>query len=46
MLDEVRALLDEDLDTPGAIAAIDAAAGAGVDVSAAAMLLGVSLADG
>ena len=28
-LDEVRAALDDDLDTPGAVAAIDAAAAAG-----------------
>jgi L-cysteine:1D-myo-inositol 2-amino-2-deoxy-alpha-D-glucopyranoside ligase len=39
-LDEVRARLDDDLDTPGAVAAIDAAA-AGEGVSEAAMLLGV-----
>ena len=40
-LEEVRAALDDDLDTPGAIAAIDAAASAGLGVSAAAGLLGV-----
>ncbi len=40
-LDEVRHALDEDLDTPGAIAAIDAAAATGRGVSAAAALLGV-----
>jgi L-cysteine:1D-myo-inositol 2-amino-2-deoxy-alpha-D-glucopyranoside ligase len=40
-LDEVRAALDEDLDTPGAIAAIDAAVAAGRPVSEAAALLGV-----
>lgn len=40
-LDEVRARLDDDLDTPGAVAAIDAAAAAGEGVSAAAALLGV-----
>ncbi len=40
-LEEVRAALDDDLDTPGAIAAIDAAAAAGLGVSAAAGLLGV-----
>jgi len=44
-LDEVRAALDDDLDTPRAIAAIDAAAGAGEGISAAATLLGVSLTD-
>jgi L-cysteine:1D-myo-inositol 2-amino-2-deoxy-alpha-D-glucopyranoside ligase len=40
-LDEARAALDADLDTPGAIQAIDAAAAAGEGVSAAAALLGV-----
>ncbi len=40
-LDEVRAALDNDLDTPGAIAAIDAAAANGFGVSEAAALLGV-----
>ncbi|MBS1837327.1 MAG: cysteine--tRNA ligase, partial [Actinobacteria bacterium] len=40
-LDEVRAALDSDLDTPGAVAAIDAAAARGVGVSEAAALLGV-----
>jgi L-cysteine:1D-myo-inositol 2-amino-2-deoxy-alpha-D-glucopyranoside ligase len=40
-LDEVRRALDEDLDTPGAVAAIDAAAARGVGVSEAAALLGV-----
>ena len=39
-LDEVRSALDADLDTPGAIAAIDAAADRGVGVSEAAALLG------
>ena len=43
VLDEVRDRLDDDLDTPGAIAAIDRAAGRGEDVGAAAMLLGVRL---
>ncbi len=38
-----REALDEDLNTPAALAAIDAAAAAGEDVSAAAQLLGVSL---
>jgi L-cysteine:1D-myo-inositol 2-amino-2-deoxy-alpha-D-glucopyranoside ligase len=42
-LEEVRAALDEDLDTPRAVAAIDAAAAAGGGVSAAAALLGVDL---
>ena len=42
-LDEVRAALDDDLDTPTAVAAIDAAAAAGRGVSAAAALLGVDL---
>ncbi|MGB6058225.1 MAG: cysteine--tRNA ligase [Microthrixaceae bacterium] len=42
-LEEVRAALDSDLDTPSAVAAIDAAAAAGQGVSAAAMLLGVDL---
>ncbi|HQF93786.1 MAG TPA: cysteine--tRNA ligase [Microthrixaceae bacterium] len=40
-LDEVRAALDEDLDTPGAIEAIDHAAAKGLGVSEAAALLGV-----
>lgn len=40
-LDQVRARLDDDLDTPGAIAAIDEAAGEGVGIGAAADLLGV-----
>ncbi len=40
-LAEVRARLDDDLDTPGAVAAIDAAVDAGLGVSEAAMLLGV-----
>jgi L-cysteine:1D-myo-inositol 2-amino-2-deoxy-alpha-D-glucopyranoside ligase len=43
VLDEVRDRLDDDLDTPGAIAAIDRAAVRGEDVTAAAMLLGVRL---
>jgi len=42
-LDEVRAALDEDLDTPGAIEAVDRAAARGLGVSAAAALLGVDL---
>jgi L-cysteine:1D-myo-inositol 2-amino-2-deoxy-alpha-D-glucopyranoside ligase len=43
-LDEVRAALDDDLDVPTAIAAIDAAVAAGHGVSDAALLLGVRLA--
>ncbi len=39
----VRTALDADLDTPGAVAAIDQAAGHGEDVTAAAALLGVHL---
>jgi len=42
-LEEVRAALDDDLDTPGALDAIDAAAAAGQGVSAAAALLGVEI---
>jgi L-cysteine:1D-myo-inositol 2-amino-2-deoxy-alpha-D-glucopyranoside ligase len=42
-LDDVRAALDDDLDTPTALAAIDAAASAGHDVGAAAALLGIDL---
>ncbi len=42
-LDEVRAALDDDLDTPSAVEAIDRAAAAGVGVSSAAALLGVGL---
>jgi L-cysteine:1D-myo-inositol 2-amino-2-deoxy-alpha-D-glucopyranoside ligase len=41
-LDEARAALDRDLDAPGALAAIDAAAAAGGGVSEAAALLGVA----
>lgn len=43
LLAAVRAALDDDLDTPGAVAAIDAAAAAGEPVGAAAALLGVVL---
>ena len=43
VLADVRAALDDDLDTPGALAAIDAAAAAGVGVRSAAALLGVEL---
>jgi L-cysteine:1D-myo-inositol 2-amino-2-deoxy-alpha-D-glucopyranoside ligase len=39
----VRAALDDDLDTPRAVAAVDVAAARGDDVSAAADLLGVLL---
>jgi L-cysteine:1D-myo-inositol 2-amino-2-deoxy-alpha-D-glucopyranoside ligase len=42
-LPEARAALDDDLDTPGAVAAIDAAADAGTGVDRAAGLLGVDL---
>ena len=43
LLDEVRQHLDDDLDVPGALAAVDEAAQAGDAVHAAATLLGVSL---
>ena len=43
VLDEVRERLDDDLDTPGAVAVIDRAAASGVDVSAASALIGVRL---
>ena len=42
-LDGVRACLDDDLDTPGAVAAVDAAVAAGEGVASAAALLGVHL---
>jgi L-cysteine:1D-myo-inositol 2-amino-2-deoxy-alpha-D-glucopyranoside ligase len=42
-LDEVRAALDDDLDTPAALAAIDAAAARGHGVSEGAALVGVDL---
>ncbi len=42
-LEEVRVALDNDLDTPGAISAIDKAVAAGVGVSESAALLGVAL---
>jgi L-cysteine:1D-myo-inositol 2-amino-2-deoxy-alpha-D-glucopyranoside ligase len=42
---EVRAALDDDLDTPRAIAAIESAVAAGQGISVAADLLGVQLAD-
>ncbi|WP_394934562.1 cysteine--tRNA ligase [uncultured Ilumatobacter sp.] len=43
LLEVVREHLDDDLDTPGAIAAIDAAAAAGEGVLESAALLGVDL---
>jgi len=43
LLEEVRRCLDNDLDTPGAVAAIDHAAAAGSGVREAAALLGVNL---
>jgi L-cysteine:1D-myo-inositol 2-amino-2-deoxy-alpha-D-glucopyranoside ligase len=42
-LEAVRARLDDDLDTPGAIAAIDEEAGSGHGIGGAASLLGVRL---
>ena len=42
-LEDVRAALDDDLDTPGALAAIDAAASGGYGVGDAAALLGVDI---
>jgi L-cysteine:1D-myo-inositol 2-amino-2-deoxy-alpha-D-glucopyranoside ligase len=43
LVEAVRGRLDDDLDTPGALALIDAAAAGGTDVTAAAALLGVNL---
>jgi L-cysteine:1D-myo-inositol 2-amino-2-deoxy-alpha-D-glucopyranoside ligase len=43
VLNAVRERLDDDLDTPGALAVIDSAAGRGLDVTSAAGLLGVRL---
>jgi L-cysteine:1D-myo-inositol 2-amino-2-deoxy-alpha-D-glucopyranoside ligase len=43
ILDAVRGHLDDDMDTPSAVAAIDDAAVAGIDVSDASALLGVDL---
>jgi L-cysteine:1D-myo-inositol 2-amino-2-deoxy-alpha-D-glucopyranoside ligase len=43
VLDEVRACLDRDLDTPSALAAVDEAVGAGRDIRPAVSLLGVEL---
>lgn len=45
-LEEVRAALDNDLDTPAAVAAIDSATERGEGASTAAMLLGVDLTAG
>jgi L-cysteine:1D-myo-inositol 2-amino-2-deoxy-alpha-D-glucopyranoside ligase len=42
-LDDVRAALDDDLDSPAAVDAVDAAVKAGHGVSAAATLLGVAV---
>jgi L-cysteine:1D-myo-inositol 2-amino-2-deoxy-alpha-D-glucopyranoside ligase len=42
-LDEVRVALDDDLDTPSAVEAVDVAAAAGRGVGRAARLLGVTL---
>jgi L-cysteine:1D-myo-inositol 2-amino-2-deoxy-alpha-D-glucopyranoside ligase len=42
-LDDVRAALDDDLDCPRAVAAVDAAAARGEGVSKAAALLGIAL---
>ena len=43
VIDEVRRRLDDDLDSPAAIAAVDAAAARGESTTAAASLLGVDL---
>jgi L-cysteine:1D-myo-inositol 2-amino-2-deoxy-alpha-D-glucopyranoside ligase len=43
VLDDVRAALDDDLNTPAALRAIDTAAHAGSNVTSAAALLGVTL---
>ncbi|MDP9005984.1 MAG: cysteine--tRNA ligase [Actinomycetota bacterium] len=43
-LEDVRAALDADLDTPGAVAAVDDAASSGHGVESAAALLGIALA--
>ncbi len=43
VLDSVRARLDDDLDSPGAISVIDDAAARGIDVTSAARLIGVDL---
>lgn len=44
VLEDVRARLDDDLDTPGALRVLDEASARGFDVSAPAALLGVDLA--
>lgn len=43
VIDRVRAHLDDDLDTPGALAVIDQASALGIDVGESAALLGVTL---
>jgi L-cysteine:1D-myo-inositol 2-amino-2-deoxy-alpha-D-glucopyranoside ligase len=43
VIDDVRGALDDDLDTPGAVRAVDDAAHAGYNVATAAALLGVTL---
>ena len=43
VLDEVRTRLDDDLDSPGAVAAVDSAAARGESTRAAAEVLGVDL---
>ena len=43
VLEEVRERLDDDLDSPGAVAAVDAAAARGAATRAAATLLGVQI---
>ncbi|MHB1547853.1 MAG: cysteine--tRNA ligase [Acidimicrobiales bacterium] len=43
LLDEVRARLDDDLDTPGALSVIDRGAGRGEPIGNAAALLGITL---
>ncbi|HUF97115.1 MAG TPA: cysteine--tRNA ligase [Ilumatobacter sp.] len=43
VIDEVRERLDDDLDSPGAVAALDSAASRGESVESAAQLLGVLL---
>jgi len=43
VLEDVRAALDDDLNTPAAVAAVDRAAHAGFNVAPAAALLGITL---
>jgi L-cysteine:1D-myo-inositol 2-amino-2-deoxy-alpha-D-glucopyranoside ligase len=43
VLDDVRSALDDDLDLPAAVAAVDDAASSGKDVGTAAALLGIAL---